>query len=83
MSKVYTGVGTLSDGKIVVLDHPLCLSPGRVRVLLEPLSGEQAEGDWLTKLKEIRQSLRESGYQSRDKEEIDAQIRSERESWGC
>ena len=37
MSKVYTGVGTLADGKTVTLDRPTHLPPGRVRVIVEPL----------------------------------------------
>ena len=80
MSEADTGVGTLSDGNIVVLDHPLRLPPGRGRVIIEPLPGEQDESNWLDKLHAVRQSLRESGCRFRGKEEIDAQIRSERES---
>ena len=81
MSEAYMGVCTLSDGKTVILDQPIHLPPGRVRVIVEPLSDEQSENAWLDTLHAIRQSLRESGYRLRTREEIDEQIRSERESW--
>ena len=81
MSEVYTGVGTLSNENTVILDEPLRLPPGRVRVIVEPLAGGLPADDLIAKLSAIRQSLRESGYCFRTKEEIDAQIRDERESW--
>jgi hypothetical protein len=82
MSEAYTGVGTLSDGKTVILDQPIQRPPGRVRVVVEPLPDERREVPWLKTLNEIRRSLRESGYCLRTKEEIEEQIRFERESWG-
>jgi hypothetical protein len=81
MSEAYTGVGTLSDGKTVILDQPIQLPPGRVRVIVEPLPDERTWTTWLKTLNEMRESLRESGYCRRTKEEIEEQIRSERESW--
>jgi len=41
----------------------------------------EAKSSFLKKLEEIHQQLRESGYHSRTKEEIDHQIQSERGSW--
>ena len=81
MSEAYTGVGTLSDGKTVILDKPVRLPSGRVRVIVEPLPDGEHRDAWLDTLNEIRQSLRESGYRFRTKQEIDEQILSERESW--
>ena len=81
MSEAYTGVGTLSDEKTVILDQPIHLPPGRVRVIVERLPDEQAASAWLDALHAIRASLRASGYRFRTKDEIDGQIRSERESW--
>ena len=81
MSEAYTGVGTLSDGKTVVLDQPIQLPPGRVRVIVERLTEDGPKENWLDKLYAIRHALRESGYRPRTREEIDAQIRNERESW--
>ena len=41
----------------------------------------QEQGAFLTKLDAIREELRSSGYRFRTKEEIDAQLEAERESW--
>ena len=81
MSEAYTGVGTLSDEVTVILDQPIRLPPGRVRVIVEPLPDEQPPTAWLDTLRAIRQTLRESGYRYRSRAEIDEQIRSEREVW--
>lgn len=81
MSEAYTGTGTLSDERTVVLDQPICLPPGRVRVIVERLAEDELNENWLDKLNAIRQMLHESGYQPRTRREIDAQIREERESW--
>jgi hypothetical protein len=81
MSEAYSGVGTLSDEKTVILDQPIRLPPGRVRVIVEPLPDEQPENAWLDTLRAIRQTLRESGYRYQSRTEIDEQIRSEREGW--
>ena len=83
MSEAYSSVGTLSDHKTVILDEPIRLPPGRVRVIVEPLPEKGPEYDWLDRLQAIRQTLRESGYRPRTREEIDKQIQSDRESWGC
>jgi hypothetical protein len=81
MSEAYTSVGTLSDERTVILDQPIRAPLGRVRVIVEPLSDAPPETTWLDKLHAIRQALRESGYRSRSREEIDREIRSEREAW--
>ena len=81
MSEAYTGTGTLADGNTVILDEPLHLPSGRVRVIVELLPDGKPEHDWLYRLHEIRRSLRESGYCPRTAQEIDEQIRAERESW--
>ena len=81
MSDAYTGVGTLSDQKTVILDEPAHLPPGRVRVTVEPLPDEQPDHTWLETLQAIRQALRDSGYHPRTRQEIDEQIRAERNAW--
>jgi hypothetical protein len=50
-------------------------------VLVETLPVKTPEHSWLEKLEEIRQALRQSGYCFRTREEIDAQIQIERDSW--
>ena len=81
MSELYTGTGTLSDGKVVVLDNPVPLPSSRVRVTVEPLFESQPDSTFLAKLNTLRKRLGASGYRFRTREEIDAQIRAERESW--
>lgn len=81
MSEAYTGVGTLSDAKTVILDRPTLLPPGRVRVTVELLPEGQPENAWLTTLADIRKSLRDSGYRSRSRQQIDEQIGTERDAW--
>jgi hypothetical protein len=81
MSDQYTVTGVLSDGKTVVLDQSVPLISGRVRVTVEALPAAQPETTFLSKLAEIHQALRASGYRSRTKDEIDAQIQAERASW--
>lgn len=80
-SEVYTSVGTLATPQTVVLDDPVALPLGRVRVVVEALPETPPERAWLTILAEIRQTLRQSGYHSRSREEIDAQLQAERDSW--
>jgi hypothetical protein len=75
-----TSTGTLSDSRTVVLDHPLALPLGRVRVVVEALSVPATEHSWLEKLEEIRQALRQSDYHFRSRKEIDAQIQRERDN---
>jgi hypothetical protein len=81
MSEAYTGVGTLSDEKTVILDKPVSLPPGRVRVIVERLADEQPEDNWLDRLRTIRRALSESGYRPRTRKEIDAYLSAERDSW--
>jgi hypothetical protein len=81
MSEAYTGVGALSDEKTVVLDQPIQLPPGRVRVIVERITKDGPRENGLDRLYAIRRTLRESGYRPRTREEIDTQIRDERESW--
>jgi hypothetical protein len=81
MSDAYTGIGTLSDQKTVILDEPTHLPPGRVRVIVEPLPDEHSDRTWMETLRAIRESLRVSGYRARTRQEIDEQIRAERNAW--
>jgi hypothetical protein len=81
MPNLCTVTGTLSDEQTVILDEPVPLPAGRVRVTVEALPASKSDGTFLSKLEAIRRDLRASGYRFRTKEEIDAQIQAERESW--
>ncbi len=80
--RTITETGTLSDKQTVILDKPVPLPVGRVRVTVEMLPPDELEGTFLSKLKAIRQTLSANGYRRRTKAEIDAQIKEERETWG-
>jgi hypothetical protein len=81
MSEAYSSTGTLSNKRIVTLDKPVPLPPGRVRVTVEPLPNEQPDANWTERLRLIQDTLRDSGYRFRTRAEIDAQIQDEREGW--
>ncbi len=80
--RAVTETGMLSDNQTVILDKPVPLPVGRVRVTVEMLPPDNLEGTFLSKLKAIRQTLSENGYRPRTKAEIDTQIKDEREAWG-
>jgi hypothetical protein len=80
--RTITETGTLSDKQTVILDKPVPLPIGRVRVTVEMLPPDKLEGTFLSKLQAIRQALSENGYRPRTKAEIDTQIKDEREAWG-
>ena len=81
MLEHYTVTGTLSDERTVVLDQPVPLPTGRVRVTVVILPATQSKVPFLVKLEAIHQALRASGYRSRTRKQVDAQIQAERESW--
>lgn len=81
MADSYIMTATLTNKKTLLLDEALPLVPGRVRVTIEELPQTQMATSFLTKLNSIHQALADSGYQPRNKEAIDAQIRAERECW--
>ncbi len=81
MSEHYTMTGTLSNKQTVVLDQPLPLPAGRVRVTVTTLPAPQPEKTFLVKLEAIHQTLRASGHHPRTREQVDAQIQAERNSW--
>lgn len=81
MNSAYVVTGTLTDGKTVQLDEPLPVAAGKVRVTVEVVATtppKQTLQEWLNDLRK-RQAAR--GHVPRSREEIDASIREERESW--
>ena len=77
----YVTTGTLS-GSTVVLDEPLPKCEGKVRVTLEVLVENTAKPNFMQVLEQIWEAQRQRGHVPRSAEEIQAQIREERESWG-
>jgi hypothetical protein len=79
----YTITGTLETDRLVRLDAPVSLPLRRVRITLEPLPPEQRNGKTLVEwVRKARADLESRGFRFRTKEEIDQQVREEREAWG-
>jgi hypothetical protein len=79
----YTITGTLETDQLVRLDNPVSLPARRVRITLKPLLPEQRNGKTLIEwVRKARTDLKSKGFQFRTKEDIDQQVREEREAWG-
>ncbi len=73
----YELTGTLKDGNTLVLDETLRIAEGKVRVTVQ-VEPEPTLTEYLEAL-HARQAAR--GHVPRTREEIDASLREERESW--
>lgn len=80
MGKPYVLTGTLKDERTVTLDEALPLKSGRVRLTLESLRPEPSK-PYREVIAAIRQRQRARGHQPPTSEEVDAYMKSERESW--
>jgi hypothetical protein len=81
MAKPYVLTGMLEDGKTVTLDQVLPLEPMRVRLVLEPFPLEPRKS-YRDVVAGIRQRQQARGHQPRTRDEVDAGLNLERESWG-
>lgn len=86
MNHTYVVTGTLTDAKTVQLDEPLPVPPGKVRVTVQVVEAPTAPapGDrpqWLRVLEGVWAHQNARGHVPMTVEEIEAQIREERESW--
>jgi hypothetical protein len=84
MTNAYVVTGTLTSATTVQLDEPLPITGGKVRVVLESTADAEAKPqqslqDYLVQLRK-QQAAR--GHVPRSAEEIQAQLREERDSWG-
>lgn len=80
MNKAYIVTGNITDVHTVILDEALPLKPMQVRLVIEPLSQEY-QRKYKDVIAEIRERQLARGYKSSKKEEVDAYLQSERESW--
>jgi hypothetical protein len=81
MSEVCTVTGILADARTVILDEAIPISDGPVRVTVETVASPEHRGELIARLAAIRGLLYASGYRPRSREEVDAQIQSDRDSW--
>ena len=81
MHRAYIVTGTLTDAKTVMLDEALPLTSTKVRLVVEPLLSASARR-FQEVITEIRERQRIRGHQPRTREEVDAYLQAERDSWG-
>jgi hypothetical protein len=80
MGTAYIVTGTLTDEYTVTLDEALPLPQGKVRLSVEPLTPAPKRSHEEV-IAEIRERQRARGHQPRTREEIDAFLQAERDSW--
>ena len=80
MQNAYVVTGTLTDAQTVRLDEPLELGAVKVRVVVEPLDGA-SQNTLREVLEEIWEGQRRRGHQPPTREEVDAYLEAERNSW--
>jgi hypothetical protein len=84
MQNAYIVTGTITDGRTLALDEAVPVRPGgKVRVVVEllppdPVEAQKALTAFLT---DLRERQRQRGHVPPTREEVDAYLREERESW--
>lgn len=83
MNNTYIVTGTLTDERTVTLDEalPLTLTPMKVRLVVGPLRSAP-QRPYLEVMADIRQRQQARGHQPPTREEVDAYLQAERDSWG-
>jgi hypothetical protein len=84
MQKAYIVTGRMTDDRTVVLDEALPGPPTRVRLVVEslPATVPAEAGGYRAVLEAIRERQRARGHRPPTREEVDAQLQAERDSWG-
>jgi hypothetical protein len=80
MHHAYVLTGSMSDERTVRLDEALPIKEGKVRVVVELVSGEK-KPTLSEVLETIHRGQRERGFVSPTREQVDAYLKAERESW--
>jgi hypothetical protein len=80
MHRAYIVTGTLTDAQTVSLDETLPLTPTRVRVVVEPLLSASPR-QFQEIMAEIHERQRTRGHTPPTREEVDAYLQAERDSW--
>jgi len=81
MNNAYIVTGTLINDHTVMLDEALPLTPMKVRLIVEPLPSA-SQRPYQEVIARIRERQRARGHKPPTREEVDAYLRAERESWG-
>jgi hypothetical protein len=80
MHSAYIVTGTLTDAQTVSLDEALPLTSTKVRLVVEPLLSASPRQHQKV-IAEIRERQRTRGHQPPTREEVDAYLQAERDSW--
>ena len=80
IAEAFVVTGTLTSAQTVALDEALPLAPTKVRVVVEPLPNTPLRA-YRQVIAEIRARQRRRGHRPRSREEVDASLRVERDSW--
>jgi hypothetical protein len=81
MHQTFVVTGTVTDPRTVTLDEPLPMGGAKVRVTIEPLEGTRQRTHQEV-MEEIYERQRLRGHVPPTREEVDAYLREERDSWG-
>ena len=81
MQNAYRVTGTLTDDHTVTLDEPLPLRPMKVRLVVEPLSPPPRRS-YQEVISSIRTRQGARAHKPPTREEVDDDLREERDSWG-
>jgi hypothetical protein len=80
MHSAYIVTGTLTDAQTVSLDEALPLTPTKVRLVIEPLLATSPR-QYQEVIAKIRERQRTRGHKPPTREEVDAYLQAERDSW--
>jgi hypothetical protein len=76
----YIVSGILTDNHTVKLDRAVPLEQGKVRIVIEPLTQTERRS-YANVMGEIRHRQKARSYQPPTREQVDAYLHTERESW--
>lgn len=80
MQQAYVVTGSLVDGQTLKLDETLPITAGKVRVVVELVEGA-ARPPYMEVMTQIRADQRARGFVPPTREQVDAYLKAERESW--
>ena len=80
MRNAYVLTGTVSDERTLNLDEDLPVKAGKVRVVVELIQAP-LPNDYPEFMARLREQQRQRGHVPRTREEVDAYLKAERDSW--
>ena len=80
MQQAYVVTGSVVDGQTLHLDEALPVGTGKVRVIVEVVE-TAARSPYMEVMAEIRADQQARGFAPPTREDVDASLKAERESW--